>query len=462
MKTSLIIKICLISFILIPAAIFTVMILGCSKQESDNTTIANEHRNVSNDYEAVPVKITRVRKTDIELFLVNNCTLEPEKHVDVVAKTAGIVKKIVVEEGFYVKTGDTLAELDDEESRLALSEARIKKENAERIYRRSLENFKDNIISREEYEERKFQYESAQIDFEKKQLEHKYTTIKSPIDGVVTNRYIDNGYNVEEDQIVFKIADFDPILAIIYVPEKDLNKIEQGQKARIVSEFSPDIELVGSVKIISPVVDPESGTVKVTIEISGLTRGVLMPGMFVSVHIVVGLHQEALVIPKNTLILEAEADEVFIVRYFIKIMVNSSELQDLNIDDTAICNLNISTKDISLNKGDYTVSGKIKDISRVYDSKVPSTITIEVNDIIHKEASNVFGKVSFYDNQNTLTLQIQDVAFSVETRAFKTKIALGFKEGDNVEVLKGLKEDDSVITVGQDDVGHGSHVTIVN
>ena len=50
----------------------------------------------------------------------------------------------------------------------------------------------------------------------------------------------------------------------------------------------------------------------------------------------------------------------------------------------------------------------------------------------------------------------------VETKAFKTKIILGFREGNNVEVLSGLEEEDRVITVGQDDVGHGADVIIIN
>ncbi len=50
----------------------------------------------------------------------------------------------------------------------------------------------------------------------------------------------------------------------------------------------------------------------------------------------------------------------------------------------------------------------------------------------------------------------------METRAFKAKIRLGFKEGNHVEVLTGLKEGDRVITVGQDDVGHGADIAVIN
>ena len=254
--------------------------------------IENKHKaypgNDRRDYEAVPVEAIRVKRSNIEIFLVNNCTLEPEKQVDVVAKTSGIVLNILVEEGDYVKSGMPLAKLDDDEALLALREAKLKKENAERVYKSSLDNFKENIISKEEFEDKRFQLEIATVELERKQLEYEYTTIESPIDGVIVERNIEEGYNIEKDQMVFKIADFDPILARIYIPEKDINKVVEGQMARVISEFLPDIEFMGKVKMVSPVVDPESGTVKVTIEMEDLLGGALRPGMFVSVFTIVG------------------------------------------------------------------------------------------------------------------------------------------------------------------------------
>ena len=412
------------------------------------------------DYEAVPVEITRVKRSDIEIFLVNNCTLEPEKQVDIAAKISGIVKNILVEEGHYVESGKSLAELDDEESILAFKEAKVKKDIAERVYKRSFENFKNNIISEEEFEDKKFQFEIASVELERKQLEHSYTTITSPIDGVVVNRDIEEGHNVQKDQVVFKIADFEPILAKIYIPEKDLNKVEDGQTARIISEFLPEIELTGKVKMVSPIVDPASGTVKVTIEIADLTGGVLKPGMFVSVYTVIGQHQNALVIPKKALILEAEADEVFVVKYFFTVNINSIEIEGLDIGNSVLCKQKRYEEDgITENNAD-AIRGKVVDISRNHDDKTVS-VMIEADNVIDIRMNRVFDTVSFYDDQEALILQIKDTAFDIETKAFKTRVALGFKKGNIVEVLTGLKEGDAVITVGQNDVGHGADVVIV-
>ena len=419
--------------------------------------IENKHKaypgNYRKDYEAVPVEAIRVKRSNIEIFLVNNCTLEPEKQVDVVAKTSGIVLNILVEEGDYVKSGMPLVKLDDDEALLALREAKLKKENAERVYKSTSDNFKENIISKEEFDDKRFQLEIATVELERKQLEYEYTTIESPIDGVVVERNIEEGYNIENDQMVFKIADFDPILARIYIPEKDINKVVEGQMARVVSEFLSDIEFMGKVKMVSPVVDPESGTVKVTIEMEGLSGGALRPGMFASVFTIVDQHQDALLIPKKALILEAEADEVFVVKDFVVLSTNSDMIKGLTLDDSAVC---------VQKRGGSPLCGNIVDISRSHEDESIFNITIEATNTLNGNMSKEFEKVSFYNNQDALVLEMKNVDFDMGTRAFKTKITLGFKEGNYVEVLTGIEEGDRVITVGQDDVGHGADVAIIN
>jgi len=252
---------------------------------------------------------------------------------------------------------------------------------------------------------------------------------------------------------VFKIADFDPILARIYIPEKDINKVVEGQMARVVSEFLPDIEFNGRVKMVSPVVDPESGTVKVTIEMGDLSGGALRPGMFASVFTIVDQHQDALLIPKKALILEAEADEVFVVRDFVVLSVNPDVVKGLALGDSAAC---------KQKKDGSSLSGNIVDISISHEDESIYKITIEAIKTLSGDISNEFEKVSFYNNHDDLVSEIEDISFGIETRAFKTKITLGFKEGNYIEVLTGLGEGDRVITVGQDDVGHGADVAIIN
>ncbi|MFQ5754285.1 MAG: efflux RND transporter periplasmic adaptor subunit, partial [bacterium] len=95
------------------------------------------------------------------------------------------------------------------------------------------------------------------------------------------------------------------------VPEKDMGRVFEGQQAKIAVESEPGLEFSGVVKMISPVVDPTSGTAKVTIDIND-DRGKLKPGMFASVFINTETHKNTLLIPKKALVLESEEDQVYV------------------------------------------------------------------------------------------------------------------------------------------------------
>ncbi|MDR4496451.1 MAG: efflux RND transporter periplasmic adaptor subunit [Candidatus Scalindua sp.] len=486
MKSVIIIRACLIFLFLASTAFFALKSDFLWKRKADNhfnslnkdKKLSNRSDSASNkenqkkqnvsqesstsdrkSSEAVPVEITRVIKSDVEIFLSNNCTLEPAKQVDVVAQISGFIKEVLVEEGDSVESGKLLARLNEAEAILALKDAKAKKENAQRIYMWSLDNFKENLVSRDEVEDNKFKFEIASVELEKRQLEYEYTTIESPIAGVIVEKAIEVGYNVKKDQIVFKIADFDPILARIYIPEKDLNKIEVGQTARIVSEFFTGIEFMGKVKEISPVVDRESGTVKVTLEIAD-TSNILRPGMFVSVYVIVGRHYDALVIPKKALLLGSEADEVFVVKDFFVMDVAHSALSGLDIGDRVECTQSAIPAENSPDNTDSVVEGKVVNIFR-HNMSTLFSITIEISDS-SKIKKEKFDRISLYGKQDVQLCKIEDVVFSLEQRAMKTKVSLGFSAEQNIEILAGLKEGDRVITAGQNDIGQGAGVIIVH
>jgi len=261
----------------------------------------------------IPVKVAKAVLDRMDSYVLVNTTLIAERVVNVVAKVSGLVKSIEVEEGDEVRSGDLLAKLDEEELRLELESAKIKFERLEKAFRRAKELFESRMISQEEFEKSKFDYETAKVGYESAKLRLRYASIRSPISGIVIERKIKVGDLVRTNQEVFTVADFKPILAEIHVPEKDIRSIRVGQEAKVTVEAIPDVEFLGRVKRISPVVSPESGTVKVTIEVRDPKR-LLKPGMFASVYILVESHLNAVVIPKMALIFGEEGERVFVVR----------------------------------------------------------------------------------------------------------------------------------------------------
>ena len=125
-------------------------------------------------------------------------------------------------------------------------------------------------------------------------------------------RLVEVGDLIRPNQQVLELADLEPLLARIHVPEKRMHQIREGQEARVLIESLPDEKFAGEIRMISPGVDPQSGTVKVTLEIPD-ALGRLKPGMFASVSIITDRHLNTLIIPKKGLIIETDEDDVYVV-----------------------------------------------------------------------------------------------------------------------------------------------------
>ena len=260
---------------------------------------------------AAPVKVEAVQRGVISAYILKNTTLEAERWVDVRARRAGQVIALLKEEGDPVRAGTIMARLDADAAQISVAQREVAHQEAKQRYEREDALFQRNLGSKQSYENAKTQFESSKAQLEQAKLDLSYTTIRSPIEGIMTLRNIEVGNMVTNNQVVASVAKFDPLLARIQVTEKDFGKITVGQTARITVEAAPEKDFTGTVKMISPVVDPESGTVKVTVEIPRTDTALLRPGMFASVYIITETRQNTLVIPKKALVLEGEGNQVF-------------------------------------------------------------------------------------------------------------------------------------------------------
>ena len=260
---------------------------------------------------AAPVKVETVQRGEISAYILKNTTLEAERWVDVRARRSGQVIALLKEEGDPVRAGTILARLDADAAQISVSQREVAHLEAKQRYEREDALFQRNLGSKQSYENAKTQFESSKAQLEQAKLDLSYTAIRSPIEGIMTLRNIEVGNMVTNNQVVASVAKFDPLLARIQVTEKDFGKITVGQTARITVEAAPEREFTGTVKMISPVVDPESGTVKVTVEVPRTDASLLRPGMFASVYIITETRRNTLVIPKKALVLEGEGNQVF-------------------------------------------------------------------------------------------------------------------------------------------------------
>jgi membrane fusion protein (multidrug efflux system) len=261
----------------------------------------------------VPVEVAAVSRGDISAFFAGTATLEAEEETQVVAKVGGVVREILVEEGDYVNAGRVLAKLDDEKLAVQVERARANLQNLEKEFARSEELFNGSMISAQEFQKVKYDYDRQKAEYDLARLDLEYTAIRAPISGVVAERRIKVGNMVLANQATFSITGMDPLLAVLHVPERQLGKLKVGHSATLEVDAIAGEKFAGRIDRISPVVDPATGTVKVTVEVHNRARD-LKPGMFARVNIVHDVHTNTILVPKEAIIAEDRESCVFVVR----------------------------------------------------------------------------------------------------------------------------------------------------
>ena len=260
---------------------------------------------------AIPVKTAAVARGDISSYIETHARLEAERWVTVVARTQGTLEELLVEEGDRVGEGQLLARLDKTELSLRVEQDEVALGQARASHSRRQALFERQLLSEEDYESARNQLANAEVALKESRLNLAYADIRAPIAGMLMQRNVEVGDLVRANEELFAVADLEPLLARIRIPEKRVRQVQAGQRAEITAAGSEEDPVTAQVRMINPGVDPQSGTVKVTLEVSAGTG--LKPGMFVTVRLITDVRAATLVIPKKALVLETDEDDVFVV-----------------------------------------------------------------------------------------------------------------------------------------------------
>ncbi len=261
----------------------------------------------------IPVEVTTIKRGLISDFILLSTNLETEKMANVYPRVQGLVENILVEEGDYVKKGQVLMTLEADEYVLAEEKARLNYLNQKSDFDRMEAMFQQNLLSKEEFETAKYALEGLEVDWKQAKLNLSYTKITAPIAGVVGDRLIKPGDRIQPTDQLYSVINTTEMIAVVYAPEKELGNVEKNQSAFITSDHLKDERFDGWVKRVSPVVDPKSGTFKITVGVKNRDNK-LRAGMFVNTHIITATHENAVLIPKTAIVYENEQLNVYVVK----------------------------------------------------------------------------------------------------------------------------------------------------
>jgi membrane fusion protein (multidrug efflux system) len=261
--------------------------------------------------EAVPVEVAAVSERRISASYSGTANLEVPADAQVVAKTGGVLLRVLVEEGDTVQAGQPLAQIDPERTRLEVARAEATMRRLQANFERSKELFERKLVSADANDQLRYEFESAKAAYDLARLELSYTTITAPISGVVAQRMAKPGNLIALNAPVYRIVDNSYLEAVLNVPEREMRTMKSGLPIRMLVDALSGQVFEGEVDRISPVVDSATGTFRVV----GVFRGqdTLRPGMFGRLNIVYDERDAALTVPRIALIEGSGESAVFVV-----------------------------------------------------------------------------------------------------------------------------------------------------
>ncbi len=259
---------------------------------------------------AIPVEVLPVQRRKISSFIETNGILEAENEVDIVARTSAPIVELLAEEGMEVSQGQLLVRLDEQELRAQVEISRVNLDDARQVHDRAKVLFADELISSETFDQTRSDHESARAQLEAARIQQGYAEVVAPFAGKIVRRYVHFAEQVSVNTPLFRLSDFEPLLCPIRVPERELPRLFEGQRAYLTVESWRERHFEAFVLRISPVIESATGTVKVTLQVEA--RGLLRPGMFARVFLETDSRPDALVIPRSALSLESLGDTAYV------------------------------------------------------------------------------------------------------------------------------------------------------
>lgn len=259
-----------------------------------------------------PVATQVAAKGSIASYYVTTATLEAERTAPVLARVEGVVRAIEREEGDAVAQGGVLARLEGEDYQYRLDQAAARTAQLRGQHERLKAMLQKELVTAEEFETVKHDLEAAEAEENLARLTLSRAVVRAPFAGRVVRRAVDVGQPAPVGTVLFELADMDPLLARVYVPSKEFKRLAQDQTVELALDGS-GAQLEGRIRLVSPVIDPSSGTIKVTVEIPTYpphTR----PGDFAQVSIVTERHDDAILVPRIAVVEDGQERVVFLAQ----------------------------------------------------------------------------------------------------------------------------------------------------
>lgn len=276
--------------------------------------------------ELFPVKTFKVARFNYEDSLNALGNIKGGVEFKLSFEIPGVINSINYREGERYEEGALLVSLRQDDILIRLKKAQAEKNKAETAFSIAKEKYSEHkklykigSIPKTTLDKVRLEVDSVQYDKEAAELEVKLneamlekSNLYAPSDGMIGELYVEEGEALTPNTMIGSHVSTDVVFAEYGVVEKDVSKLALGQKARVYVDAYSDKTFEGVVENVAPVVTGSSRTATARVRLEN-SEGMLLPGMFARVKILLYSKRNALVVPTDSVQGKQEEASVFVV-----------------------------------------------------------------------------------------------------------------------------------------------------
>lgn len=302
----------------LPYLLGAVLLSGCSSQPEQ---AKKQERSA-----LVTLAVSEARDVPYRIEAVG--TVSPSSSVNIVSRTEGELREVLIRDGEHVKKGQLLFSIEKDPYEIALHQAqaryasdKAKLAKANDDYSRALKMNKGGFSSAAETDAARVAMVAAQsavkeddAAVEKAELDLSYCEIRSPIDGRAGDIAVDEGNVLTEQRLLVVVDAIQPAEVTFSVPEKHLPLIRRRFEENTLTVSASSKEgkpLAGSVVFVGNI-DAETGTVPLKARFEN-KQTELWPGEFLKLHLQLDTIKNAVAVPNRTVMLGPDGPFVYVV-----------------------------------------------------------------------------------------------------------------------------------------------------
>ncbi len=333
-----------IGFTVIIAAVLLVVLMRPSSTK--DTEMLDELKGSAEQRRSfVRVRTIELAKAPLIMNISTTGTARAERIVDIMPQSSGFVEKISVKENSYVRRGDILFTIDNEQYDLNYQSAKdnllkakieygmrrdqrtdLSQASGREELDRSITELKKKMaagsISRDQFEDMKLDLEieylfskngsnevlksstgltQAMISYRRAALDLENTVVRSRTGGYVSDINISVGQYVGSGTRCLTIVDHSDVIMDIPVLESEISQLSPGRKVQVIFEAMKDTVFTGRIEAVSPVIDRTTGTGTAMVRIPN--RGLLIKsGMSGNVNIEGRIYEDRVLVPNEAVL----------------------------------------------------------------------------------------------------------------------------------------------------------------